>query len=45
VEEVFASPQPIAPEPFTGTRTRAEWLAFLKGLHVRWGGRWSNPGP
>jgi urea transport system substrate-binding protein len=44
VEEVFASPQPIVPEPFIGTRTRAEWLDFLKGLHQFWGGRWSEPG-
>ncbi len=45
VEEVFASPQPIVPEPFTGSRTHAEWVVFLEGLHKRWGGRWSNPGP
>jgi urea transport system substrate-binding protein len=42
--EVYASP-PIAAEPFPGSRTRAQWGAFLDGLHRRWGGRWSNPGP
>jgi urea transport system substrate-binding protein len=45
LEEVFASPQPIVPEPFTDSRTRPEWLVFLEGLHKRWGGRWSNPEP
>jgi urea transport system substrate-binding protein len=44
LEEVYASP-PIAAEPFPGPRSRAEWAAFLDGLHKRWGGRWSNPGP
>jgi urea transport system substrate-binding protein len=43
--EVYLSPQPIAAEPFTGSRSRAEWAGFLEGLHRRWGGRWSNPGP
>ena len=43
--EVFLSPQPVAPEPFPPSRSRAEWLAFLEGLHRRWGGRWSNPEP
>jgi urea transport system substrate-binding protein len=42
--EVYASP-PIAAEPFPTSRTRAEWGTFLDGLHQRWGGRWSNPGP
>jgi urea transport system substrate-binding protein len=43
--EVYVSPQPIVPEPFPTSRSRAEWSSFLDGLHQRWGGRWSNPGP
>jgi urea transport system substrate-binding protein len=43
--EVYASPQPIVPEPFPGVHSRAEWQTFLDGLHKRWGGRWSNLGP
>jgi urea transport system substrate-binding protein len=45
VEEVYASPQPIEPAPFPSSRGRGEWANFLDGLHKRWGGRWSNPGP
>jgi urea transport system substrate-binding protein len=43
--QVYLSPRPVVPEPFPPSRTRAEWEAFLNGLHKRWGGRWSNPGP
>jgi urea transport system substrate-binding protein len=45
LEGVYESPRGIAPEPFPGPRTRQEWGQFLDGLHERWGGRWSNPGP
>jgi hypothetical protein len=44
-EEVYLSPQPVAPEPFPPSRSRKEWEAFLAGLHRKWGGRWSAPGP
>jgi urea transport system substrate-binding protein len=43
--EIYDSGQPIEPEPFPSSRSRAEWLNFLESLHKRWGGRWSNPGP
>jgi urea transport system substrate-binding protein len=43
--EVYLSPQPIVPEPFPPSRSRAEWAGLLDGLQKRWGGRWSNPGP
>jgi urea transport system substrate-binding protein len=43
--QVYLSPRPVVPEPFPPSRTRAEWEAFLDGLHKRWGGRWSSPGP
>jgi urea transport system substrate-binding protein len=43
--QVFLSPQPIVPEPFPPSRSRAEWNGLLEGLYRRWGGRWSNPGP
>jgi urea transport system substrate-binding protein len=43
--EVYLSPQPIAPEPFPPSRSRGEWVALLESLHMRWGGRWSRPGP
>jgi ABC-type branched-subunit amino acid transport system substrate-binding protein len=45
IMEVYESPQAVAPEPFPPSRGRDEWQAFLDGLHQRWGGRWSNPGP
>jgi urea transport system substrate-binding protein len=45
IEEVYLSPQPRVPEPFPRSRSRAEWASFLDGLHKRWGGRWSSPGP
>jgi urea transport system substrate-binding protein len=43
--EVYASPQPVAPEPFPACRSTAQWTNFLDGLHRRWGGRWSNAAP
>ncbi len=43
--EVYLSPQPVAPEPFPPSRSRADWTTFLEGLHTRWGGQWSNAGP
>jgi urea transport system substrate-binding protein len=43
--EVFRSPQSIAPEPFPSSRSQQDWGRFLDGIHKRWGGRWSNPGP
>jgi urea transport system substrate-binding protein len=45
LQEVYLSPQAISPEPFPASRSRAEWTALVEGLHKRWGGRWSNPGP
>lgn len=45
LREVYLSPQPIPPEPFPPSRSREEWTAFVEGLHERWGGHWSNPGP
>jgi urea transport system substrate-binding protein len=44
VREVYLSPQPILPEPFPASRSRAEWTKFVHELHERWGGHWSNPG-
>jgi urea transport system substrate-binding protein len=40
--EVFASPQPVEPEPYPSFQSRAQWNDFLDGLHKRWGGRWSG---
>lgn len=37
----YISPEPLRPEPFPATRTRAEWEAFLKEYFHRWGDRWS----
>ncbi len=45
LREVFQSPQPVEPEPFPEVRSPQQWKAFLDGLHKKWGGRWSNPGP
>ena len=45
LEEVYASPHPIGPEPYPPSRSRAEWTRLLNSLHERWGGRWSNQVP
>ena len=42
--EVYASPQPIVPEPFPASRDRRAWERLLDELHQQWGGRWHNPG-
>jgi urea transport system substrate-binding protein len=44
-QEVFLSPQPVAPEPFPASRSRQAWEEFLEDLHRHWGGRWKNSGP
>jgi urea transport system substrate-binding protein len=43
IEIVHAITEPILPEPFPRTRTRAEWEAFLKAKQENWGGQWLNP--
>jgi urea transport system substrate-binding protein len=43
IEIVHAITEPILPEPFPRTRTRAEWEAFLKSKQDNWGGQWLNP--
>jgi urea transport system substrate-binding protein len=43
-EVIYSSESPIAPIPYPSTRTRGDWDAFLMDLHLRWGGRWANPG-
>ncbi|QJW96411.1 transporter substrate-binding protein [Frigoriglobus tundricola] len=35
--------QPLAPQPFPPSRTRAEWEAYLQKLYDGWGGRWAAP--
>ncbi|HWA97955.1 MAG TPA: transporter substrate-binding protein [Pirellulales bacterium] len=37
---IWASPRPIAPEPFPATRPRAEWEAFQNALYKDWGNEW-----
>ncbi len=39
---VATSPGPVAPEPYPGWRTPAEWDRFLRGLYVGWGDRWEK---
>ena len=43
-EVVYTSEKPIAPAPYPNTRSRQDWDEFLADLHLRWGGRWANPG-
>jgi urea transport system substrate-binding protein len=40
---VYSSENPIRPEPYPPSRSRAEWDAFLAGLFQRWHGHWENP--
>jgi urea transport system substrate-binding protein len=43
VEAVEGSAQPVRPEPFPPTRSRADWDRFLNDLYLRWDGRWQPP--
>ena len=42
---VWSSPNPIEPEPFPSSRSRAEWLKFQKDLYKKWGGKWRPDAP
>jgi urea transport system substrate-binding protein len=42
--EVYASPQPIRPEPFPASRPHQAWEELLKNLYEGWGRTWCNPG-
>ncbi len=44
VELVKSITDPIRPEPFPATRTRAEWEALVEYLSKHWGGSFVNPG-
>jgi urea transport system substrate-binding protein len=44
IEQVWASPEAIAPVAYPGTRSSAEWEALLEEYRTRWNGHWSNPG-
>jgi urea transport system substrate-binding protein len=37
---VYQSPEPLPPEPFPRTRSRARWEEFLREQYRTWGGRW-----
>jgi urea transport system substrate-binding protein len=43
-EVVYTSESPLRPAPYPGTRSPAMWESFLSDLHLRWGGKWANPG-
>jgi urea transport system substrate-binding protein len=42
--EVYASPQPVVPEPFPSSRSQKSWEEFLYHWYGKWGGHWSNGG-
>jgi len=44
VQIVKSITEPIRPEPFPATRTRAEWEALVEYLSKNWGGSFVNPG-
>jgi urea transport system substrate-binding protein len=44
VDLVKSITDPIRPEPFPATRTRAEWEALVEYLSKNWGGSFVNPG-
>jgi urea transport system substrate-binding protein len=44
VDLVKSITDPIRPEPFPATRTRAEWEALVEFLSKNWGGSFVNPG-
>ncbi|MGH7224417.1 MAG: urea ABC transporter substrate-binding protein, partial [Gemmataceae bacterium] len=39
---IQSSEEPVAPQPFPPSRTRAQWLHFLAGLQHNWDGRWER---
>jgi urea transport system substrate-binding protein len=41
---VYCSEEAIPPVPYPRSRTKAEWNTLLNDLHIRWGGKWWNPG-
>ncbi|MFO0891783.1 MAG: urea ABC transporter substrate-binding protein [Isosphaeraceae bacterium] len=42
-EIVWSLEKPIRPVPYPGSRSRAEWDAFVEGLYTSWGENWFNP--
>ena len=42
IEVVFSTDKLLSPDPFPGTRTRAEWEALLQFLFTQWKGNWVN---
>jgi urea transport system substrate-binding protein len=42
-EVIHGTEELVAPQPFPGSRSRADWEAFLNGLYLKWGGRWNGP--
>ena len=42
IEVVFSPDKLLSPDPFPGTRTRAEWEALLQFLYTQWKGNWVN---
>jgi urea transport system substrate-binding protein len=40
---LWASPQPVPPEPYPALRSRGEWEAFLADLYTDWEQQWANP--
>jgi urea transport system substrate-binding protein len=43
VEAVEATSEPIRPDPFPSSRTRADWDRFLNDLYLGWDGHWQAP--
>ncbi len=43
IKVVFLSPEPVVPQPFAPTRTRAQWEDFLRQLYLDWGRSWEAP--
>ena len=44
-EVVWTAAKPEPPLPYPGSRTAAEWRAFLHDLYAGWGNQWSAPQP
>ncbi len=43
LEPGAGSETPIRPMPFPPARSRDEWNSFLRGLEMKWGGKWQAP--
>jgi len=40
---LWTEAQPVVPQPFPASRTRAQWESLLHTMYTDWGNRWAQP--